>query len=100
MLQKGMSSSEAWPPKLPAAETPLDRATLQGLGPKKVARLAAIGIRTVDQLARVDEAEAAAERLREREPRARDRHGRAARDRPRRGPIRPKLEDKTTPRLL
>ena len=37
-----------------AAETPLDRATLQGLGPKKVARLAAIGIRTVDQLARVD----------------------------------------------
>lgn len=37
-----------------AADTPLDRATLQGLGPKKVARLAAIGICTVEQLAKVD----------------------------------------------
>jgi len=35
-------------------ETPLDRATLQGLGPKKVARLAAVGVRTVHELARVD----------------------------------------------
>jgi predicted flap endonuclease-1-like 5' DNA nuclease len=37
-----------------AETTPLDRATLQGLGPKKVARLATIGICTVEQLAKVD----------------------------------------------
>ena len=35
-------------------ETPLDPTTLKGLGPMKVERLAAVGIRTVEQLARVD----------------------------------------------
>ena len=47
------------PPPPPASprdplDCPLDRATLQGLGPKKVSRLAAVNIHTVHQLATVD----------------------------------------------
>jgi len=50
----GVADAAASSKRVRNGETALDPTTLKGLGSKKVERLAAVGIRTVEQLARAD----------------------------------------------